>query len=82
MYEGVRSVKRTSNFTRIGKNVPIQTLIALRRYLRFRYGGCTDVGDMDGRPWCSTLVDGAGNHQGGKNWGYCALDNHPECSDE
>ena len=43
----------------------------------FRFGSqthnsCTRLGDSNGRPWCSTQVDRAGNHVGGSgNWGFC-----------
>ena len=43
------------------------------------YRQCTIDGNAEGdiTPWCSTLVDGSGEHIGeGDNWGNCG----PDCS--
>ena len=42
----------------------------------FKYKGiihynCTLAGDSSEGAWCSTLVDGKGNHIGGRHWGTC-----------
>jgi len=39
------------------------------------HSGCTLVDADDGKPWCSTLTDGSGNHVGGQGqWGHCPDD--------
>ena len=41
------------------------------------YHQCTTAGNDEGdiNPWCSTLVDGSGEHVGeGDNWGNCGPD--------
>lgn len=40
-------------------------------YQGTKYNKCTTNGDILDRPWCSTKVDGNGNHDGDYNWGYC-----------
>jgi hypothetical protein len=46
----------------------------------FKYSGqtlsqCTTLKDPDDKPWCSTKVDGNGNHvPSGGFWGHCGQD--------
>lgn len=41
-------------------------------YKNRKYSGCILVDADDGKPWCSTLVDGDGVHIGGQGkWGHC-----------
>ena len=41
-------------------------------YKGTRYEECTLVDADGGRPWCSTLTDGNGEHVGGRGkWGHC-----------
>eukprot|EP00092_Neocalanus_flemingeri_P007506 GFUD01008103.1.p1 GENE.GFUD01008103.1~~GFUD01008103.1.p1 ORF type:complete len:350 (+),score=95.34 GFUD01008103.1:140-1051(+) len=58
------------------------------RHKNVTYAGCTDAGDPDGKLWCSTEVNGQGDHMTGKGaWGHCQGDCptaryrlHPDCS--
>ena len=44
-------------------------------YKDVTYNTCTNVDHPDQKEWCSTKVDGTGNHvTGGNNWGECRGD--------
>ena len=48
-------------------------------YKGVTHSSCTTVEESEGRDWCSTRVDPAGNHVAGEgNWGLCA----PHCPRE